>query len=656
MVRHYRLPFSFVIKSYSTISQKSLSHYDKANQFLLKIKEKYNLNTPEDWNSITQKQILSNGGSQLLRRYTMYGLKCLACPEGKLKFDNPKPLGYWENTENILQFLKEIKEKYNLNSPEDWNSITRKHILSHGGSRVLSKYSMYELKCLACPDGKFDKRIESKPKGYWDDKENILQFLSEIKQKYNINRVEDWSPITQNQIKLHGGSRLLSKYTMYELKCMACPEFILKFDQPTRYKPTNYWDKKENIYQFLSEIKQKYNLNTPEDWNSLTFKQISENEGGVTLLNKKTLFELKCMACPDYKFDQPPKQNGYWENKENILQFLSKIKEKYNLNSPEDWNSVTQKQILSNGGSRLLSKYSMYELKCLACPDGKFDEMKPSNYWDKKENILQFLEEIKEKYNLNSPEDWDSITQKHILSHGGSRLLRKYSMYELKCIACPDGKFDKPNQSKPKGFWDIEENRNLFLEEIKHKCNLQSPQDWKRISTDQLKSFGGEFLFKKQNLKKSKVKFEIKMDENQVKEISYPLYDLIFPNKKDNVKPKRIFKRSAQRWLFLQVQKLFPGEEIVEDYFHSDISRMSGSTVQFDIFLIHKNIAIEYHGIQHYEDISAGFGALEMYAKRDREKQRICNEYGIQLIIIPYWWDNKLDSLRQTLLSFIDLK
>ena len=57
----------------------------------------------------------------------------MACPEGKSIFRHPKHSpGYWENQENILQFLYEIKEKYNVNTPEDWNSITATHITSNG--------------------------------------------------------------------------------------------------------------------------------------------------------------------------------------------------------------------------------------------------------------------------------------------------------------------------------------------------------------------------------------------------------------------------------------------------------------------------------------------------------------------------------------------
>ena len=546
------------------------------------------------------------------------------------------------NSRDILTFFSGLKEKYNLNTPEDWNSITQKHIQSNGGSTLLSKYSMFEIKCMACPEGKsiFNNPPQKQALGYWKNQENIHNFLSKLKEKYNLNTPEDWNSITTNHIQSNRGNILLSKYSLYELKCMACPEGKSIFNNPKQ--PSGYWENKENILHFLSKIKEKYNLNTPDDWDSITQKHILSNEGSA-LLKKYSMFEIKCMACPEGKSIFSNSNQGNWKNKENIHNFLLKLKEKYNLNTSEDWNSITTKHIQSNGGNTLLSKYSLYELKCMACPEGKSvfnNKPKPAGYWENQENIHNFLSKIKEKYNLNTPEDWNSITKKHIQSNGGSTLLKKYSMFEIKCMACPEGKskFDNPKPNQVPGFWENKENVHDFLSKLKEKYNLNTPEDWQRISKNQIISQGGRGLFNS-NISNITVKFEL---DN--KPVEFPISALI---------SKSVHKRSSQRWLFLQVQKLFPNEEIVEDYFHSEISRLSGFNVQFDIFMIERNVAIEYHGKQHYEDVPLGFGNLETYNHRDVEKQKLCDQYRIKLIVIPYWWDNKIDSLRETLYSKI---
>ena len=468
---------------------------ENINNFFQSLKQKLNLNNPEDWNSITYSHIKSNGGGTLLKKYSIYELKCMACPEGKSLFNS----GNWENKENILQFLTKIKEKYNLNTPDDWNSITYNHVKSNGGSALLAKYSMFELKCLACPEGKLIFNNAKQIAGYWENKENILRFLEEIKEKYNLKTPEDWNSITTSHIQSMGGRTLITKYSMFELKCMACPEGKSVFNNPKQ--PPGYWENQENILQFLSEIQKKYNLNSPEDWNSVTRKLIKSN-GGRTLLSKYSMFELKCLACPEGKsiFNNPPHPAGYWENQENILQFLSEIKEKYNLNTPEDWNSITTNHIQSNGGRSLLLKNSMFDLKCMACPEGKsiFNTQNQSpGYWENQKNILQFLSELQQKYNLKTPEDWNSITTSQIQSMGGRTLLSKYSMYKLKCMACPEGELIFKNPPQPPGYWENKENIQKFLSEIQEKYNLNTIEDWNSITYNHIKSNGGSALLSK---------------------------------------------------------------------------------------------------------------------------------------------------------------
>ena len=637
-----------IFKKYSQKQAEYWENKENILQFLDEIKQKYDLNTPDDWNSITKTLIRSNGGSKLLLKYSIFQLQCMACPEGKLIFKNSKSSRFWENKENILQFLEEIKLKYHLNTPDDWNSITREHIKSNGGNTLLSKYSLFELRCMACPEGKLKFNLPKRSHDFWENKENILQFLSQLKLKYNLNSVDDWNSIDLKLIKSNGGSKLLSKYSIYEIKCMACPDGKSKFSKYSQKQAPGFWENKTNILHFLEEIKQKYNLNTPEDWNSITWEHI-KSSGGWTLSSKYSIYELKCMACPEgiSIFNNPKQPSGYWENKTNILHFLEEIKQKYNVNTPDDWNSITRDHIQTSGGNTLLSKYSLFELKCMACPEGKsiFNNPKQaSGYWENRNNVRQFLDEIKEKYNLNTPEDWNKVTINHIQSNRGSTLLTKYSIYELKYIACPEGEssFSKHSQKQVPGYWENEENIHQFLDEIKQKYNLNTSDDWNRISRLQILMNGGWGLFSSKIYPKIKIKFD---SANKPPKF-VPLSKLILGS---------VYKRSSQRWLFLQIQKLFPEEEIVEDYFHSDLSRISGANVQFDIFMMNKEIAIEYHGKQHYEDIPTGFANLETYKYRDLEKEKLCAEHGIQLIVIPYWWDNKLDSLRTFLYSKINV-
>ena len=590
--------------------------------------------------------VTKNGGKQKL--------PCLVCFTFERYIANkPKSTGYWEKQENIDTFLNEIQKKYNLTKIEDWNKLTYANIKKNGGSGLLQKYSIYKIKCLGNNEGKeiYSKSStekKKKPLKYWNKEENVIKYLKELKEKLNLKTFNDWNSLKYQKIKEYGGSGLLNKYKMDEIKILGFPEGKDKFTKEieenyqNNIKPYGYWNKQENINQFLKELKEKLKLNTLDDWLHLSSNDIKEN-GGSRLLKIYSLNKIKIMGFPEgkdkinstkKKFQRIKKQKDFWNNDENIIHFINQMKIDLNLSSVQDWNSLTTKQIKDYGGSSLLFLYSLFEIKCLGCPEGKifFEEnliKKPCAFWNKDENLKKFINDIKIQFNFHSIDDWNSLSYNQIISlSGGSSLLRKYSLFQLKCFACPEGKFVfLSKKRKSNGFWDNLDNVGHFVNDLKMKFNLQNINDWKRISKAQICEFGGRSLLKKYS------------KDHTIRCFVNSQFPEIFSI--DN-------KRSSQRWLFLQIQKLFPHEEIVEDYFHSDISRKTGFPVQFDVFLLDKNVAFEYHGQQHYEDIPV-FAPLEMYKSRDKEKEELCKRHGIHLIIIPYWWDNRFDSLKETL-------
>ena len=336
-----------------------------------------------------------------------------------------------------------------------------------------------------------------------------------------------------------------------------------------------------------------------------------------------------------YEVKKPRKPKGYWDKEENLISFLDTLKHAHNLHNGEDWNKITVHEIRKLRGNQLLKKYSINEIKSMGSSEySNIYKDKPQNkdygYWNNEENINKFFELLKNKYNLNTKQDWNSLTCKEIRKSGGVSLLNKYSIKQLRLQACPELKdtikiFKKPK--KMNGFWNKHENIIQFLDEFKKEYNLRSIEDWNRISLRQIKSFGGSALINKLSL--------------------LQLMKIAFPNSEDKwgrINNSKKDKRSSQRWLFLQVQKLFPGCEIVEDYFHQELTRVSSAPVQFDVFVIDKNVAFEFHGIQHYEDV-AYTSPVEMYTKRDKEKEILCKKFKIPLIIVPYWWDNTKESL-----------
>ena len=615
-------------------------------KFIKNLGEKLNLKTPEDWeNNLTNKLIIQHKGSRILTKYSIYDLKSFGCLTYSQKYPNKsyKPKKYWENEENIKNFIDQLKKHKNIKTNDDWNKLTQRDIQKFGGSGLLSKYSIFEIKQFENEEkeNRIIKKTNKKPHGYWKNKENIIQFLHEIGNKKKLNSMEDWISFPVSEFIKLGGQSILSNYTFFELKCLLYPK-IKEISPEIQKKNKNpgFWDKKENLQNLIHEISEKLNLKTPEDWEQISSAKIREFGGGRAIA-KYSLSTLKSMAFPDYHFIKRKKyiSKGHWNDFDNVLQFLNKLQLKYNLNTLDDWNKLSAIQVRNlPGGSSLLAKYSLIDLKYFKFPNDKnfFNkraEYRTLGYWDDKDNIFKFIQLIKEKFQYFTSDDWIQLSVHQVKSiPGGSSFLSKYTLYQLKCFAFPDDSdLFYCRIQKPKGFWKKKENIIELMEYVKKINNIQCTSDWNRVSRKQIQDLGGGCLLSKYSL--------------------YDLLSLTFPDEKfDKNALVRKDKRAVQRWLFLQLKQLFTDNiEIIEDYFHGDLTRISGFPVQFDIFIPSKNIAIEYHGEHHFRDIPSGFGHFEMYASRDNEKIKLCSDYNIKLIAIPHTWDNNVDSLRKYL-------
>jgi hypothetical protein len=57
---------------------------------------------------------------------------------------------------------------------------------------------------------------------------------------------------------------------------------------------------------------------------------------------------------PDYVPMTKPR--GHWKDKENQKEFFDQLAIKWNIQKPEDWNKVTNKMVLKEGG-RFIDRY-----------------------------------------------------------------------------------------------------------------------------------------------------------------------------------------------------------------------------------------------------------------------------------------------------------
>ena len=309
----------------------------------------------------------------------------------------------------------------------------------------------------------------------------------------------------------------------------------------------------------------------------------------------------------------------------------------FNIEKPSDWQNVTVSELKFAGGVQFLRQYaSFYDALRANYPEYSwdvFDSRKnvPRNYWKNEDNCREFLERLVEIYHIKTAEDFAKIQKDEIHKIGGSGLLHNSTLVKLVKKYYPHWGWKGLNEIKrtPPGFWEQEENVFNFMKNFETKNAIKHPLDWLRISQKQVTSAGGSGLVKKyRNIR-------------NILKVMYP--DVAWEQLKIGGRDKR----SVQRILFTFLQAIFMEEELIEEFIHADLTRTLGHSVEFDIFIPKYNLAFEYHGEHHYKDLPS-FGSLELYQMRDQEKQNLCKEFKIRLVVIPYWWDGSFYSLQGT--------
>jgi len=408
-------------------------------------------------------------------------------------------------------------------------------------------------------------------------------------------------------------------------------------------KSREFWFSITNQRNYFDQIAQKYDVKSPNDWNKLSYRKIAR-EGGQSILRQySSLSAALETVYPEYDWKSIKIRsrvvNKYWNNIENQRKFFDEFAARHNINinRVDDWSNVTYQQVSQEGGKSILQQYS----SLLATLEALYPEndwkscirtRAPNNYWQSIENQRKFFDDFAKKQKICQPSDWSKVNYKKVVQEGGQSILNQYpSLLAALETIYPELEWGIYSQRViiPQNYWNDIANVKEFIEKLRDSYHIQQDEDWYRISIKQIQQAGGTALIAKYN----------------------SLCDIlkaVYPDKKwDKKNFQRRHKRSAQRWMFLQVQKAFPDCEVVEEYLHEELSRKSGRAIELDVFVPARQIAFEYQGEHHFHDSPAlGSGFIELHQQRDTEKLELCKGQGITLVVVPYWWDNSLESLQ----------
>ena len=139
------------------------------------------------------------------------------------------PKKFWENIENQRKYFDWLAKELNVKQPDDWYKVTLSHVDEFHGSGVLDYYSGSLIKALSFVYPHHSWQEKRVPNGYWNNEQNVIQFLEEVRKELGIKVMEDWYSISaQHLIKL-GGTTILSNHGGF-------------FPLLTRFYPNHNWN------------------------------------------------------------------------------------------------------------------------------------------------------------------------------------------------------------------------------------------------------------------------------------------------------------------------------------------------------------------------------------------------------------------------------
>lgn len=560
-------------------------------------------------------------------------------------------------------FLERLAEKHGVRKAQHWKLISERLVREEEGGAAFLAHHGNSLKAALEEMHSTSRRRTSvttaaeQKRQRWENPGERKTVLDAIARAHNVRQASDWRGIRPSDVEreasglleAYGGSLLAALKATYD-DAEEWEEW-----QVNKKVPNGYWESQENARRFLEAVAKTYGVERAEDWKRVTREHIGKAGGRSLLLKHGTMHALLSFAFPELSLSaeecRATKPRGHWKDRANRRAFLEKLAKEHDIHSPEEWRKLQKRTVVQAGGSAIVNQFGGSLLAALrdSFPELSWEEREcrakvGPHYWSDISNQRRFFDALAQKRGIDTPAEWMAVSTQDVVAAGGTALLARYgnSVHRaLMAVYCngKEGQDDsewaafrcRPNVAA--GYWLEDGNLRAFLEDAASWLHVDKPEDWLRISRSQLLTVpgGGSFLNSGVGLHAALSKV-------------YPDEDWSGLSSPSSLS---VAKKSAQRGLLLVVRRLFPDQEILEDHKHQGIVRKSLTFVELDIYLPGRQLAFEYQGRHHYHELAI-FSPLELVQKRDKEKRELCEQMGIRLVEVPYWWDNQLETLAAT--------
>lgn len=486
----------------------------------------------------------------------------------------------------------------------------------------------------------------------WESKERRMKFLEHLETAHGVKEAGQWRHVPKKAIvgseegrtwlQWYGGSLHAA---LQDLR----PELEAKAFHCSHRLPGDYWKNVEHRREFLVALAHCCGVSTRRDWEKVTVRHVRDMGGSGLLTECGSLHNALQQTFPSaHPYPTARRGKEHWSNAANRRAFLEKLAHASDVQELSDWKRVTYDNVVEAGGAGLLALYGNSVFAMLKDNLG-IEELSvnqcrskvPQRHWECPENRRALLEEVGAKLGVRDARGWASVSPAVFRAHGGGTLLARYGQSMMRMLEDILGGDEGwraflARPVLPKEYWDSPENVRAFLEHARDVLCILHEREWSRVSREEIRSVpgGGSFLHNKLSLR-------------EALETAYPQEDW-----ETHFTEMGATKKSTQRVMKLCLQQLFPGMDVMEDFYHSVLATgTKGKGLELDVFLPDLRLAVEFNGEHHYEELPF-FAPLEVTQLRDSEKRRLCEQAGIRLVTVPYWWNKSLPELAATIHAY----
>eukprot|EP01124_Arcella_intermedia_P004312 TRINITY_DN12432_c0_g3_i1.p2 TRINITY_DN12432_c0_g3~~TRINITY_DN12432_c0_g3_i1.p2 ORF type:complete len:472 (+),score=91.80 TRINITY_DN12432_c0_g3_i1:83-1498(+) len=424
-----------------------------------------------------------------------------------------------------------------------------------------------------------------------------------------------------------GGSAILVHFKSHiEYLRQLYPSFRLSFGDLERVA-RGHWDREAHRRFYLEEVARRLvpPVRVQGDWRGLKEAEIRRHHGTALFARYPTNWAF-IASC----FGELPWQNfeGYstsWGQEEHRRYVDAFLLGRWTTPAHSDLPHISTLEFSQQGGNTLLGLFhSHHSLYRQAYPElnPKYEKMLFSpekrrflldrfiglaaDFVHKKEDLVFLDSEFFEKYT-------EGVTI--LTAHQGS-IVGIFSLGYPEVVI--------QHRCAQRGFWgDLKV--NWVIQKVMKGYDLREMGDWYRLSLQQLSEIYGKQVSK----------------ENVFKLIKFFLPEEDWSYERFTEKTN---KRARQRYVGIKLKQIFKNEVIFQDYVWKD----GEMVVLFDFYIPERKLVIEYQGEQHYYSILS-WNPIHTQNQRDLLKAKICFQNNLNILYIPFWWDNSLQSLQQFL-------